>query len=144
MLLVMHLSDSGITYSQSTKKAGLYLTLTNIKNNKGLIRIGMFRSEEGYPDKPFYKFSFEKDSIKNGVLRAFIPLEKNGPVSLSILDDENRNEKMDYILGIMPKEGFGFSNNPKINLKGAPPFSATAVDFTGGIKEIAVRMTYMR
>jgi uncharacterized protein (DUF2141 family) len=98
----------------------------------------------GYPDKPAYNFSLAKDTIKNGTMRFFIPVDKPGPVSFCILDDDNRNEKMDYIFGIMPKEGFGFSNNPKISLRGAPSFSTTSFSYSGGIKEISVRMIYMR
>ena len=129
---------------QSGAKNGIRLKLTNIRNGKGLIRIGVFTSDAGYPDKPSYNFSLGKDSIKNGMLRFYIPFEKAGPVSLSVLDDDNRNERMDYVFGIMPKEGFGFSNNPKITIRGFPPFKATSFNFTGGITEIAITMVYIR
>jgi uncharacterized protein (DUF2141 family) len=126
------------------QKSGVLLILSNIKKSDGLIQIGVFRSAEGYPDKPAYNFSLAKDTIKNSSMRFLIPVDKQGPVSLCILDDDNRNEKMDYILGIMPKEGFGFSNNPRISLRGAPPFSITSFSYNGGLKEISVRMVYMR
>jgi uncharacterized protein (DUF2141 family) len=124
-------------------KSGIELILSNIRKSDGLIQIGVFRSEAGYPDKPSFNFSLGKDTIKNGTMRFFIPVDKTGPVSLCILDDDNRNKKMDYILGILPKEGFGFSNNPKISLRGAPSFSTTSFNFSGGITEISVRMVYM-
>ncbi|MGD0581701.1 MAG: DUF2141 domain-containing protein [Bacteroidales bacterium] len=125
------------------KSSGIELILSNIRKSDGLIQIGVFRSEVGYPDKPSFNFSLAKDTIKNGTMRFFFPVDKTGPVSICILDDDNRNEKMDYVLGILPKEGFGFSNNPKISLRGAPSFSTTSFSFSGGIKEVSVRMVYM-
>jgi uncharacterized protein (DUF2141 family) len=125
------------------QKSGIELIISNIKPSDGLIQIGVFRSEEGYPDKPAYKFSLAKDTIKNGSVRFFIPVDEPGPVSLCILDDNNRNEEMDYVLGIMPKEGFGFSNNPRISLRAAPLFSTTSFSYSGGIKEICIKMIYM-
>ena len=43
----------------------------------------------------------------------------------------------------MPKEGFGFSNNPKITSRKAPPFSATTFRFSGGVKRTEINMVYM-
>lgn len=128
---------------QSKQKDGVELIISNIRNKKGVIRIGVFRSAEGYPDKPAYNFSLAKDTITDGQIRLFIPVDKKGLMGFSILDDENSNGKMDYILGIMPKEGFGFSNNPKITSLKAPPFRVTSFDFEGGSKEIKVRIVYI-
>ncbi|HVN59589.1 MAG TPA: DUF2141 domain-containing protein [Bacteroidales bacterium] len=130
--------------SRNVEKTGVNLILGNIRPGKGLIRIGVFTSDTGYPDKPQYSFSVAKDTLQNGMLRLFIPLLKKSAVSLCVLDDENSNGRMDYVLGIMPKEGFAFSNNPRISLRGAPPFSSTSFDFDGGIKQVNVRMVYMR
>ena len=128
---------------QGKQQEGVELIISNIRNKKGVIRIGVYRSDEGYPDKPSVSYSLAKDTITGGQLRIFIPFDRRGLVSFSILDDENSNGKMDYILGIMPKEGFGFSNNPRITGMKEPPFSVTSFDFSGGYKEIRVRMVYI-
>ena len=128
---------------QSQQKDGIELVLTNIRNKTGLIRIGVFRADDGYPDKPAYNFSLAKDTTKNGRIRFLIPVDKNGPVSLCILDDENMNGKMDYIFGIMPKEGFGFSNNPRIKGLKEPPFSETSFTYSGGEKVVKVSLVYI-
>jgi uncharacterized protein (DUF2141 family) len=142
-LIIIHFFSTCLIYSQTSGKEGINLKLSNIRNHKGLIQIGVFRSEEGYPNKPAFGISIAKDTLKNGQLRLFIPLDKPGPVSLCILDDENSNDKMDYVLGIMPKEGFGFSNNPKITLRKEPPFRETAIMFKGGQTGMNVRMIYI-
>jgi uncharacterized protein (DUF2141 family) len=122
---------------------GIELIITNIRNKTGLIQIGLYNSDKGYPDKPEVSFSFVKDSLISGKLRLFLPLKNPGTFAITILDDENRNKKMDYRFGIMPKEGFGFSNNPKIRGMKEPPFSETSFTYIGGKKIVTVSMIYI-
>ncbi|MFN8210360.1 MAG: DUF2141 domain-containing protein [Bacteroidales bacterium] len=81
--------------------------------------------------------------LNNNSLRIFIPITKQGSVAISVLDDENANGKMDFIFGIMPKEGFGFSNNPPVRSRKAPPFSITSFVFKGGNSSVTVDMKYI-
>jgi uncharacterized protein (DUF2141 family) len=119
------------------------ITINNLKETTGLVRIGIFTSETGYPDKPAFNYSLAKDTLKNGRLRLVIPVDKPCEISISVLDDENLNGEMDYKFGIMPKEGFGFSNNPKVNSRKAPSFDKTSFLFTGGERKIDINMVYM-
>jgi uncharacterized protein (DUF2141 family) len=128
---------------QTLNSDGIYLIISNIRNTNGLIQVGVFESEKGYPDNPAYSFSLSKDTITAGRLRLFIPLKTPGTCGISILDDENSNGKMDYLLRIIPREGFGFSNNPKITGRKPPPFSQTDFKFPGGKKTISVSMVYI-
>ena len=103
----------------------------------------MYNSGKGYPDKPEVSFSLAKDTIVSGKLRLFIQVKEPGSFGFSILDDENENRKMDYILGIIPKEGFGFSNNPRIRGMKEPPFEVTRFIYNGGRIVVTVRMVYI-
>lgn len=124
------------------KEDCIELTINNIRSNNGLLRIGFYSSDAGFPDKPSISYSLSKDTISNGTLRLKIPVTRQGSYSVSILDDENKNGKMDYRLGIIPREGFGFTNNPGISIK-APSFSETSIKFTGGRLQVIVKMTYI-
>jgi uncharacterized protein (DUF2141 family) len=128
---------------QINEKEGIELIISNIRKKDGIIRIGVFNSENGYPDKPDYSFSLAKDTIVSGKLILFIPLKKSGRYSITVLDDENMNGKMDYLFWIMPKEGFGFSNNPKITGRKAPSFEQTAFLFEKGKMQLSVSMIYI-
>jgi len=125
------------------EKDHIDLTINNLKGSAGLVRIGIFNNETGYPDMPAFSYSLAKDTMKNGRLRLVIPIGKHGELGISVLDDENENGKMDYIFGIMPKEGFGFSNNPKVTSKKAPPFATTSFTYKGGERKIDINMVYM-
>jgi uncharacterized protein (DUF2141 family) len=131
------------TKEQDKIKYSIELIISNIRNKTGLIRIGFYSSDKGYPDKPEVSFSLTKDSLVSGVLRLFISDKEPGSYAISILDDENENGKMDYRFGIMPKEGFGFSNNPGIMRLKEPPFTETCFTYAGGEKVVTIRMVYM-
>jgi uncharacterized protein (DUF2141 family) len=137
------LSKTDKLTNQSYQSDGIELIITNIRNKTGLIRIGFYDSDIGYPDKPEVSFSLSKDSLVSGKLRLFIPLKNPGTFAISILDDESENGKMDYRFGIMPKEGFGFSNNPRIKGLKEPPFYETSFTYSGGKKVVSVRMVYI-
>jgi uncharacterized protein (DUF2141 family) len=124
-------------------KNGIELIISNIKNKQGFIRIGLFSSETGYPDKPSVSYSILKDTISGGKIVLFMPISRSGSYGVSILDDENGNGKMDYFLKLIPKEGFGFSNNPKITSRKAPPFSETSFRYSTGITTLNVKMVYI-
>ena len=136
------LSDSDRTVFQKQQFDGIELIISNIRNKTGLIRIGLYESDKGFPDKPEVSFSLAKDTILSGKLTLLIPIKETGSFAISILDDENKNGKMDYRFGIMPKEGFGFSNNPKISMK-APSFDETRFWYKGERLVVSVRMVYI-
>ena len=128
---------------QDNKKDGIELIINNIRNKKGLLQIGLFNSENGYPESSSNSFSLAKDTIFSGQLRFFIPVHQPCSFAITILDDENENGKMDRIFVIKPKEGFGFSNNPKIPGRKAPPFNETVIKYSGGRMEVIINMKYM-
>jgi len=120
------------------------LTISEIKGTKGLLLIGVFENENGYPDQPAFNYSLAKDTLKNGMLRLRIPIKSAEKISISVLDDENMNGKMDYKVVVMPKEGFGFSNNPKITSRKAPPFNVTSFRFTGLHVDRSVSLSFIK
>jgi uncharacterized protein (DUF2141 family) len=123
-------------------KGYIELNISNIRNEKGVIRIGMYTNEIGYPDTPANGFTVSKDSLSGGRVRFIIPVNTAGTYGFSILDDENGNGKMDYFLGIIPREGFGFSNNPKVSRK-APSFDETSFLYEKGTKKVEIKMIYI-
>jgi uncharacterized protein (DUF2141 family) len=147
IVLLIHFFSAGI-FNKDLKDLdkvnnGINLIINNIKNNKGVIQIGFFNSENGYPDKPTFSFTLAKDTIHSGKLRMFIPVQKSGAYVITILDDENKNGKMDFIFGIKPKEGFGFSNNPRVPGRKPPPFNDACINYSEGVLIVSVNMKYI-
>ena len=64
-----------------------------------------------------------------------------GDYALSVIHDENGNGRLDTRLGI-PREGFAFSNNPRIWF-GPPSFTAARFTLSANGTALNVRMNYM-
>ncbi len=65
----------------------------------------------------------------------------SGTYAVSLIHDENGNGRMDMAL-MMPREGFGFSRNPRIGM-GPPRFTAAAFAISGPRVQQQVRIRYM-
>jgi uncharacterized protein (DUF2141 family) len=66
---------------------------------------------------------------------------KPGTYALLVVHDENGNGKLDMMMGI-PREGFGFSNNPKIHMR-APRFDEVRFAVQGGAQTQSIRLRYI-
>jgi uncharacterized protein (DUF2141 family) len=64
-----------------------------------------------------------------------------GRYAIAVLHDENSNHKLDRNIVGWPKEGFGFSNNPKVNLS-APSFDSAAMQVSCPVTETTIHLIY--
>jgi uncharacterized protein (DUF2141 family) len=101
----------------------LEVTVQNIKEKKGSIRVGLFTSE-----KEFLKKAAEGKVVKasdNEVKVSFEGL-KPGTYAVSVIHDENENGELDSNFMGIPKEGFCFGNNAMGSF-GPPSFEEAKV-----------------
>lgn len=92
------------------QNANVMLEFTNVRSTKGCIRVGLFDNEDAFKkEKAFQSIKITKTNVVNNSFTTQISLPI-GEYGISVLDDENNNEEMDYNLIKIPKEGFGFSN----------------------------------
>ncbi len=129
-----------MTFATSTMAFTLKVNVTNLRNDKGTIKYLVFNNEKGFPD-------ILKHSLKSGTILATetekgIVLEnlEAGSYSVSVIHDENNNDKLDTNFLGMPKEGFGFSNNPTIYF-GPPSFNKSKVELEKD-SEITIKLKY--
>ncbi len=64
-----------------------------------------------------------------------------GDYAIAVIHDENGNARLDTLAGI-PREGFGFSRNPRI-VFGPPRFAAAAFTLNGAAEKQQVMMHYI-
>ena len=91
----------------------LTVKVTNIKNGNGKIAIGLYNKDDGTftdPEKYYKAIFIEIDSKK--VVHTFENIP-DGTYAVSVMHDENENNKLDKNMLGIPKEGYGFSNNVK-------------------------------
>lgn len=96
------------------------LKITETKNKPGRILIAVFNDPKEFPDKRAFLNKIIPVNIEASGYEVKLDLPE-GNYALSVFLDENNNNVLDKnFLGI-PKERFGFSNNPPIST-GAPGF----------------------
>ncbi len=118
MFIVLLLTLSSFVWSDVQT---LKVKITDLKSSDGHILYLLFKGESGFPDD-------ESKSERQGKIPAseagkgiiFDNLSP-GDYALSVIHDENDNDKLDTNFMGIPKEGFGFSNNPRI-MFGPPSF----------------------
>ena len=120
--------------------ANLKLVISQLRNQKGEVCIALFESKAGFPED-------DTQAICNNCLTITeLPMTVNfdvphGSYAASVLHDENKDGELETgMLGI-PKEGVGFSNDPRI-IKGTPSFEKTRFEFNEGNREVEIAVKY--
>lgn len=96
--------------------AVINIKVTNIKNLKGVIRVGIINKAESFPYNAF--IGKKVPVIANSVNVNFTGLPP-GEYAIAVHHDENCNDKVDKNTLGVPLEGYCFSNNVKALI--APP-----------------------
>jgi uncharacterized protein (DUF2141 family) len=101
----------------------LEVTVENIKEAKGTIRVGLFKNEE-----TFLKKAVEGKVVKasSGQLTVRFENLNPGEYGISVFHDENENSELDKNVMGIPKEGFAFGNNA-MGMFGPPSFNDAKV-----------------
>jgi uncharacterized protein (DUF2141 family) len=109
----------------------LEITISNIKDAKGSVRIGLFSSEN----------DFLKKAIDGKIVKA-TPTEltvvfhlKPGEYALSAIHDKNENDELDTNLIGIPTEPYGFSNNA-VGIFGPPSFDKAKLIVQGDMTSV--------
>ena len=118
----------------------LNVEISGVNDIKGLMSIGVYSDEKGFPDKgkEFIGIDVEINSQMIVYTFKYIPF---GTYAIAVFHDVNSNTKLDTnFLGI-PREGYAFSNN-LFGAFGSPPgFNDASFQLTGD-KTIKIKMEY--
>ena len=117
------------------------ITVTNLRSSKGVVRACMTTRENIFPK------CIKDPSAHRTVVPAGERIEirftgvKPGNYAIALLHDENDNGKADRAMGMMPKEGYGFSRDAPVKM--APPKFTDAVLAIGeGMQRVTIKMGY--
>lgn len=104
-LIILFILLANYCYCQT-----LNIKVTDIKNNKGQLLIGVYTNAENYKaKKPIIWKAVPKSAVKNGTLSTSLKNLSPDTYGLALMDDEDKNWKMNFTFFI-PTEGFAFSN----------------------------------
>ena len=118
----------------------LLIHVTGFRNQKGKAGGTVFSSPDGWPEDNSKSFAHDGFPITgdHATLTFHLPPGRYG---VAVLHDENENHKLDRNFLRVPKEGFGFANNPHVGLS-APKWDDAVVNVACPVTETTVRLIY--
>ena len=117
------------------------ITVTDLRSTKGVVRACMTTKEDIFP-KCIKDPTSHRTVVPAGdkVTIRFSGV-KPGSYAIALLHDENDNGKADRALGMMPKEGYGFSRDAPVRM--APPkFKDAVFDHGEEAQSLTIKMRY--
>jgi uncharacterized protein (DUF2141 family) len=109
----------------SIAQFSITIQISDIRNNNGKILLEL--SNENQEQIAVYSVN-----ISDNKCVIVIDSLKKGKYSFRFIHDENRNDKLETNWLGIPKEGFGFSNNPSMTF-GPPSFEETIFELRESI-----------
>ncbi|MDG5748003.1 DUF2141 domain-containing protein [Qipengyuania sp. XHP0207] len=129
--------------SPAVEQAKVTVTVTDLRNANGIVRACMTRDETKFPKCRGVAgaYAATAEAHAGSVTFTFTGV-KPGKYAIALLHDENGNGKADRALGMMPKEGFGFSRDAKVQM-GPPSFSDAVFPVGAADQKLTIRMRYL-
>lgn len=116
------------------------ITVTDVRSTKGVIRACMTTRSDIFP-KCVNDPNAHRTVVPATTKEIRFTGVKPGSYGIALLHDENNNGKADRAMGMMPKEGYGFSRDAPVKM--APPKFADAVIQVGeGSQRVTIKMRY--
>lgn len=100
--------------------ADLTVNITGITSKKGFIRLAMYDNATDFPGNYVNAIDSENILAQSSTATAIFKDLKPGTYAISVFHDVNNDEDLNTNFMGIPKEPFGFSNNPRI--LGPPKF----------------------
>jgi len=121
----------------------LELSISNLQEGDGQILVSIYEEKSPFPDKPEKVYKIDKSEEKNKtIIYSIDNFRLAHKYAIVVLDDENKNENMDYNMVGVPKEGYGFSNNAKPKFLTPPTFEDCSFTLNQSENLISIKMKY--
>jgi len=142
--LALSVPDEAAAQTECTGPASpvrLYVIVENIRTAQGLIAVTLYTDDSR-------RFLARRSSLYVGRVPARAPrtricihLPSTGVYALGVYHDENGNRSYDRSGLGLPREGFGFSNNPA-TIVGIPSFRSVRIAVPRNNMQATVRLRY--
>ncbi|MVM28790.1 DUF2141 domain-containing protein [Spirosoma sp. HMF4905] len=138
LFLVSFLSLFSSSYSPvaSPPKASLTIDIQNIRSQKGMVYIALFKPNSGFPEG--HPTDGKKAEINGNSTQTTFSIEP-GEYAVAVFHDENNNGVLDKRLFGIPKEPYGFSNNFRPRMS-APKFKDCQFSVGTGETTISIKL----
>ncbi len=127
----------------ATSGCVLRIHVDGFRNTKGNLGTVVFTSPDGWPEnisKAYRTGPAAIDQANRTALAVWAHLPP-GNYAIAAIHDENGNAKLDRNMFGIPREGFGFANNPRVVVS-APSFSKAQVRVGCPATDVTIHLQY--
>ena|SRR5688572_16149584 len=119
-----------LSTSNLVAQGKLEVTIKNIKELKGTIRVSLFNNE-----KDFLNQAIESKVVKasSGEISVAFDKLKPGEYAVAVIHDVNENKELDKGFMGIPQEPYGFSNDARGKF-GPPSYTESKLSVKGDVK----------
>jgi uncharacterized protein (DUF2141 family) len=117
--------------------ATLSITLDGVKPGGGPLVVLLFDHAEGFPRETL---ASQRHVLPAGQQSLALEGLKPGRYAVMAYHDEDGNGELNRLFGMIPQEGWGLSNNPKVS--GKPAFEDAAVMLPESGAAVTLHLTY--
>jgi len=121
--LFLSLFATGVSLGQGT----VTVNVSGMKNNKGMAKLSLFNSAEGFPNDDNKTVKWMETPIAGGTSRFVLENIPAGTYAIGVFHDENGNHKFDTNFMGIPKEAYGMTNNVRGGVGGSPKFDPAKI-----------------
>ena len=121
--------------------AWLNVAAEQVRGSDGVIVLTLYPDDKARFLKPMGSHYVVKVPARAGTTPACVFVPKPGVYALALYHDANANGKLDRNAIGIPKEGFGFSGNPKIQFS-APSLESVRLTVGAAGMQTRIRMRY--
>jgi len=121
----------------------LNIHVDDLRTSRGVVGVLLFRSSDGWPENVTKSARHDASPIAAGARGATVVFRGITPGDYGVvaLHDENANMKLDKNIFGIPKEGFGFANNPRVSFA-PPPFRSAVLHVQCPVTEVGIHIRY--
>lgn len=126
------------------EKAGadVRVTVTGLRSHQGVVRACMTSNADLFPKCRGADAAHSLSVPASGKVELSFRDVPPGTYAIALLHDENRNGKADRALMMIPREGYGFSRDAKVEM-GPPEFEEAAFRVGEQAVSQTIHMRYM-
>ena len=128
--------------TQAYENSNLSIKIDGIKSQKGQVCFSLFSSSQGFPANEKKALKSRCVKVADKYIQTNFGKLKAGSYAVAVIHDANADGTLNSNAIGIPKEGFGFSRNPRI-LTGPPKFGDSAIFVVGPNTNIYIKLQYL-
>lgn len=120
--------------------ASLVVQVEGLRNERGLLRVSLFRDGEGFPERAELAARSFSVPVTGPSCEVRFEDVETGEWAVAVLHDENENGRLDRSFLRIPKEGVGASNDAA--RAGSPRFERARFDVPAEGQTLVIQLRY--